>query len=281
MASNAKAAAPECNLTTRATSAQQVYDPFSSSDILLDVDISVTNNSEDKCTARYYLAPVNGTLALFKGIDRLTFRVEGPRGGGNLPETYGPFVLHLDSKETESITVRTTVPARQLVPRGDYYGDLAITAFGNGNQPITIASPPVTLRVRVPGRVEMTISGSISAPFPTGPSGGAAISFGEAATGSKNQVYVHVWANGEVSISLDSENRGRLKLLDSATDGFIDYSARFDGVPAPLSSRYSVRRAPPMTQAGGAYELAITLGDTRSKFAGTYKDVITVTVDQN
>lgn len=274
-------AAPDCDLSTRAVSAQQSYDPFGSSDVLLDVTISVTNGGSKACQARLYVAPVNGLLSLANGGDRLLYRIDGPHGGGHAPNSSGPFVVRPDPGATQSVMVRVIVPAQQVVSRGDYLSDLAVSAIAEGNTALPISGAPLTLRVRVPARVEMSISGTASTSFPAGASPGAAIAFGQAASGKSDRVFVHVWSNGGVSVSLDSANRGKLKLVGTAVDSTIDYAARFDGVPAPLTSRFTVQRTPPQNLTGASYELTVTLGDVRNKFAGVYKDTITVTVDQN
>jgi hypothetical protein len=179
------------------------------------------------------------------------------------------------------VDIPLLVPALQVVPRGDYLGQLEVRGIGEGNEPVTIGGGSSALRIVVPGRVEMSISGSAAAPFSDHGMAPASIDFGEAVTGAMQRVFVNVWSNGSVAVTLDSENHG--KLLHTADPSLrpIPYTARFDGVPVGLAAPFTVQRSPPASLSGASYPLAVTLGDVTGRFAGRYKDVITVTVDQN
>ncbi|QNE32430.1 hypothetical protein F1C10_11060 [Sphingomonas sp. NBWT7] len=277
------AAAPACSLVVRATPSQQVYDPFSAGNVIVDLPVLVRNSGSEGCEARFFLAPVNGLLSLANGGDRLLFRIDAPQGSVQRANAFGPFAVNVSPGGSQSFVMRIVIPAQQIVPRGDYLADFVLHGLDRDGVPLATPSPPFTVNVRVPGRVEMSITGSSNAAF-GGPSG-AGLNFGEAKTGKTERVFVHVWSNGSVNVSLASANGGKLLLAGSHGGDMrlssIGYTARFDGEDAALRTSFITSRSPSTARAGSSYELSVTLGDANGKFAGVYKDVITINVDQN
>jgi hypothetical protein len=127
----------------------------------------------------------------------------------------------------------------------------------------------------------MSISGTSAPPFSSHDMAPASIDFGTARSGATERVFVNVWSNGSVNVTLESANKSVLKLVDNESLPAISYAARFDGAPISLATPYLVQRTPPLSTTGASYELAVTLGDVSNKFAGRYRDVVTVTVNQN
>lgn len=276
------AQARECDLKTKASSAQKSYDPFSPSDTVLDVAVTVKNDGHGLCEARFFVAPINGRLALSLGGERIPYRIEGPRGGnGGFANEFGPFVATVPARSSASIAIRFTVPAQRVVPKGLYTSDLVVLGVGRGGERLDITGGAVILRAQVLGRVEMSISGTASPPISQSGMAAAGMDFGQARQGDSRRVFVNVWSNGSVSISLNSQNQGVLKLVGNEGLPPIGYSARFDGAAANIAGPFIVQRVPPLSLVGASYELQVTLGDVQNKFAGTYKDVISVSVDQN
>lgn len=276
-------AAEKCDLQAQVgAGAQAVYDPFASVETILNVTVRVTNDTDEACQARFYIAPVGGDLRLASGADDLSYRIDAPRGGGaGVPEERGPFLIRVPANSNASLDIPLIVPALQVVPRGDYLAQVEVRGIAEGNQPVRIGSGSAPLRVVVPARVEMSISGTAAPPFSDHSMAPASIDFGEAVSGATERVFVNVWSNGSVAVTLSSDNHGVLRHQGDASLPPIPYTARFDGAPVGLGAPFTVQRMPPASLAGASYPLALTLGDVSSKFAGRYKDVITVAVVQN
>ena len=276
-------AAGNCDLTaTLGPGAQAVYDPFATADTVLNVTVTAQNRGDSACQARFYVAPLGGELRLTSGANLLAYRIDAPRGGGaGLPQERGPFVLRVPSNSSSSINIPLIVPALQVVPRGDYIGQVDVRGIGEGDEPVSVTAGSAALRIVVPARTEMSISGTAAPPFSSHSMAPASIDFGEAVSGATQRVFVNVWANGSVAVTLSSENHGVLRHQGDSSLPPIDYSARFDGMPVALGAPFSVQRTPPASLAGASYPLAITLGNVAGHFAGRYKDIVTVSVDQN
>lgn len=274
----------DCQLTARPASggAQTLYDPFSPVDTVLNFEIEASNRGNKSCEAGFYVAPRKGDLRLSAGTASLIYRIEGAHGGGGgHANERGPFDAQVAAGSSRTVPIRLVIPAQQIVPQGDYLSELVLRGIGHGNNPIAFTGDNAVIRLVVPARVEMSISGTAAPPLSNQSMAPATIDFGTARTGAMERVFVNVWSNGGVSIRLESENQGKLELVDNKTLPAIPYSARFDGTQINLAAPHIVQRTPPLSTAGSSYEFAVTLGDVSGKFAGRYKDVVTVTANQN
>lgn len=275
---------PHCAMTARVAlgGAQMVYDPFAPLNTAIDLEVIVENPNDKQCNARIYAGPLNGDLRLSSGTSYLLYRVEGANGGGSiLPNGFGPFIAHVPAKGSRTVRMQFTLPAQQVALKGDYESQLIVRGLSEGNEPIDFTSENAWLRVRVPARVEMSISGTAASSLADAGMRPASIEFGQAHSGQTGRVFVNVWSNGSVNVSLDSENHGVLAHIENRALPPIPYSATFDGSPANLTSTYVVQRTPPLSTKGASYKFEVKLGDLSGKFAGRYKDIVTINVNQN
>lgn len=258
------------------------YDPFAAATEIADISVEVANTGDAPCPVRLFARSSTGGNMLLSDSDRLLYRFDnGGIGGGDAGET-GPFAATIRPGQKQSIDIRIVVPAQQIVPRGLYKTELALRLVGAGSDETAIVAGNAVLRVAVPSRVEMNISGAAtrgsSGPLSMAP---ASINFGEAHSGQSEHVFVNIWSNGSVNVALSSENHGMLRHIENPALPPIGYRTRFDGQAVSLASTVNLTRRPPSSLAGGSYELALTLGDIRQNYAGQYKDVITVSVTEN
>lgn len=276
------AVAQACDLSASASGSglQTVYDPFAPQNTVVDLRVSVTNSSDETCTGRFYVAPIDGQLNLSAGGQRLTYRIEGANSGA-LPNEYGPFTVSVPAGGSEKFSVQFTVQAQQVVPVGFYTSRLTLRGETPSNEPVPVGGSIPIITMAVPARSEVSISGAPSPSLTSIGMAPATINFPNAQAGQTGRVFVNVWANSSVQVRLTSENSGVMRNLQTPSLTPISYSATFDGVALPLASVQTLNRTPPMSVVGSSYELAITLGDTSQNFAGRYRDRITVDVDAN
>lgn len=280
----ALAQAQECVLTAQTSSSgsQVLYDPFAPRDSLVDLEITAFNEGDRGCPARFYIAPLNGALKLEGPTALLDYRVDGRRSGAAAAGAeFGPYTIDVPPGGSKSMTVRFSIPAQQVVPVGYYTTTLVVRGVTEADGAILMSGANPRLTAAVPSRVEMSISGAAAPPLSSQSMAPASIHFGNATGGQTGRVYVNVWANSNVLVSLTSENGGLLKNVQSPSLPPIRYSATFDGAALPLIGTQTLLRTPPLSVQGASYELAITLGDTTRNFAGRYRDRITVDVYAN
>lgn len=279
-----QARASDCTLTAQSNNSivQRSYDPFAFGNTVLDLEVKVRNLSRRGCQARVYVSPAGGALVLHSIGDKLHLRLDGNQGGGRARAgEFGPFVVQVPGGESVTVPVRLTIPAHQVVRSGHYSTLFGIRVEDREGNPAPLFGGLVAAVAKVPARAEMSISGTSLSDFSASTLAPANLAFGQAKTGSTRRVFVNIWANEAVTITLESENRGKLSLVGRDKLSPISYSARFDGRPVNLASTQNIRRAPSRSVAGTSYELALTLGSVESKFGGLYRDRITISVVEN
>jgi spore coat protein U-like protein len=104
--------------------------------------------------------------------------------------------------------------------------------------------------------------------------------FGILETDESQRIYLQVRANTTVAIELSSENEGVLKLDGAPGAAPIEYSLTFDGERGSGSS-WRTSRTPPLTLAGASYPIDVQIGAVEGRFAGRYRDTVTITVIPN
>lgn len=276
--------ASDCTLTARSSDSvvQRSYDPFAFGNTVLDLDVQVRNLSNRGCQARVYVSPAGGALALYAIGDKLNLRLDGNSGAGQARAgEFGPFIAQVPGGASVTVPVRLTIPAQQVVRSGRYSTLFSLRVESSNGDPAALFGGVIAAIAQVPARAEMSISGTSVSDFSASTLAPANLAFGEAKMGSTRRVFVNVWANESVTITLDSENRGKLNLVGREALSSISYTAKFDGSAINLASTQSFRRAPRRTVAGTSYELALTLGSLENKFGGLYRDRITVSVTED
>lgn len=272
--------AAACDLRAKASSAATTYEPFAPVDTAFDLTLAVSNDGDQPCVGRFFVAPANGLLRLTSGMTTLYYRIEAQRSGEvALPNAYGPFTVNVPARASRTTSVRFTIPAKQVLPKGEFAGELLIVGTDAEAKPIETGGP-VAIRVQFPARVEMGLAGTAAAAGGLGMAA-ASLDFREPRPGQTERLYLNVWANGSVTVSIHSRNRGLLRLVGHEGLAPIRYSLRFDGSPVPLAGAFAAPRTPPLDVAGGRYELAVTLDDLGNRYGGTYQDVLTISVNEN
>lgn len=273
--------AQACSLTAQVgSSAQVTYDPFSTTPTSADLVVIVRNSSDDACDARLFLSPVDGSAALRSEAYRLSYGDPQHRGSATAAGEFGPYRIQVPANGSETVRIPLTIEANQIVPRGQYLSDLTVRAISTTGEPLLPDAPNITFRANVPARVLMNIAGTIGTAPTRGRMAPPAIDFGTITQGATERVFVNVWANSSVSITIRSENGGELRRDGVDPRMPIRYQASFDGQPISLAAPHLTQRTPPLSIDGANYELAFTLLDA-GRLAGVYRDTVTVTVDEN
>ncbi len=106
----------------------------------------------------------------------------------------------------------------------------------------------------------------------------AIVDFGTLETGESKRLFIQVRGNSPALISLSSENQGAM--VHSLNPKWrVDYSVIVDGQISDLSSPLELKRSVKRNFRGSAYPMDINVGDVMGRFAGKYRDVITIDVN--
>ncbi len=189
------------------------------------------------------------------------------------------FRFERDETERE-ILVRLSMPAGQTVPAGVYSERITARLFDRRGGGRLTDERGLSLRAAVASRAEVNLARQPGLSFSAGRSYDV-VDFGELETGESRAIVVRVRSNAAYRISLESENLGQLVRRggSGAPSDRIAYSARLDGDGLDLTSPVLALRDP--LASGAAEELVfdVVIGDVGAARAGSYADLITVTVE--
>ena len=100
------------------------------------------------------------------------------------------------------------------------------------------------------------------------------LSFGEVSAGSVIRTAVFYQSNAAASITIQSQNRGRLVHTGQPT-AVIPYTLSYDGVPVNLATGAQISR-PFRGLLAVREEMVLTVAPGLNRFAGNYRDVLTL-----
>ena len=101
------------------------------------------------------------------------------------------------------------------------------------------------------------------------------LSFGEVSAGSVIRTAVFYQSNAAASITIQSQNRGRLLHTGQAAAAAIPYTLSYDGVPINLTTATQISR-PFRGLLAVREEMVLTVAPGLNRFAGDYRDVLTL-----
>ena len=101
------------------------------------------------------------------------------------------------------------------------------------------------------------------------------LSFGEVSAGSVIRTAVYYQSNAAASITIQSQNRGRLVHTVQGPLRAIPYSLAYDGIAVNLSSGAQINR-PFRGLLAVREEMVLEVAPGTNRFAGDYRDVLTL-----
>jgi len=266
-----------CELSLQPASASSVtHDPFSALSTQMSFAVSVTNRSAVACTASLVLAPPGGRYVLTSGSDQLAYQIRSPEGQYEGTQST-PITLSIPPEANRTVTFDAEIPRGVAAP-GLFVGEVEARLLSNQD---VLDRTTISLRASVSTKAQMTITGTRSAPRQNAGPNTALLDLGVLENGDQGTVFINVFANSSVKVTLQSENSGTLRLVSNTELPAIPYEAVFAGENVSLSTPVLVTKTPPLTAQGASYPLTITVPSIDGRYAGIYRDVITVSIDTN
>ncbi len=261
------------------------YDPFDGVARNVTFTVEFQNNGSDSCSVGVAVGrqASDPQRAFTKGGDRLIYSVK--LGGGEVANTLlspvGNVTLPGGAGKHATLTLKIEVPAGLIGPAGTYADVLVFRGYVVGGAPVALSGDrTATAYASVESRAEVNIAGaagSFGMPFAVDN-----LDFGVLATGAEKNAFVQVRATSSVTITVTSQNRGKLlhTLLKQHAPG-VPYALKLDAQAVNLSGSYSIDRAPPVTLDGVSYPMNVRIGNVSGLTAGQYQDVVTISVCPN
>ena len=256
------------------------YDPFDGVSRSTTFEVELKNNGPDACSLSIAVASQNmGNNRYFKdGGNQLRYVVEWTDGDdlpNNINSPRGWF--QLQAGQTKPVALRVKVPSGLIAPASTYDDTLTLRAYKAGSS--TQVGPERTAHADaiVEARAQVNIAGTSSSHF--GSFGVDQIDFHTLTTGETRDAIVQVRATKAVTISVSSQHAGILQHKVLASDPGVPYSMRLAGENVILTGPpFSLIRNPPVSLDGASYPMKLTIGDVAGRPAGTYQDMLTITV---
>ncbi len=250
-----------------------LLDLFESGSLPLRFDVNI-NADNTPCTVGLAISG----RSFQQGGNAVPFILKGISGSPSFTDDVGaPSMVTVPSNGPVDLQAILNGPV--FAPAGEYSAPLQLQLFSNG----TAVGSPYTynLPLSVKARAQVNIAGS-SGSFGSGGTMDK-VDFGQLETGESKTVYVQLLSNADVDVSFSSLNGLKLQHSDpSRQQTPIAYAAVFNGSSLPLTSPgaiYKVRRSADTSLSGSSLPLTLTVGTVQDNLAGTYQDIITITVD--
>jgi spore coat protein U-like protein len=188
----------------------------------------------------------------------------------------GTFAVRETEKELSCVIV---VPAGQIRPAGRYTDALRVNLYkGTPDKHVLSDSKSVVVSIPVEPVTELSLAQS-----------GAAfdakaalhkLDFGRLTRSKSLGLDLRVRSNSGYSITIESENGGRLKNLDERDTSTLPYELRIGGKQTDVQGAQVklMKSARQLDASGDRHDLQFSIGDLRGVTAGTYRDTITITV---
>jgi len=184
------------------------------------------------------------------------------------------FRVRNNNIRTKTFALTFSVVASQYADPGTYRLPLDIDLIDIASEEILNESKYI-IEITVGKKLQTNIAGANTNQDSN--SRFAVVNFGVLKTGDSRRISIQIRGNTLADINLSSENNGRL-IHTRESDLFVNYSVNVDGVSSELESPLNIIRSIDKTLRGTAYPMDIIIGNVEDKFAGKYRDIITVEV---
>lgn len=263
----------------------QGYDSFAALQYETDFVVTMENRGAEGCDGLVSFRVPGALIRLMDtGGASLSYEILGPTNtnsvitpAGNPIDRTEAVVLKLASGQSQQLAFRFRVPARQIAPAGTY-SQSAVIAFVETDD----NSLPVERSLEFIARVRSSMTLLLFSNSVTQRSGdgrSAVLDFDVLETGEQLSLSLLVVSNDPYTVDFLSENAGRLAHSILGDSQAIPYQLTLDGVPIPLGATPMGTAPRAATEAGGNQSrIAVRIGEVGTARAGTYEDVITVSI---
>lgn len=139
------------------------------------------------------------------------------------------------------------------------------------------AASPIHVVLVSPPRAQMNIAGAAGAFGQGAPV--SRVDFGELTTDKQRRVFLQIRANTTARLTIDSANKGYLKLTESSSpEDSVRYGANLNGTDIDLGQHYEAVLDLPRSIGGSSLPLDLRLDRVDAHMAGTYSDMITIEI---
>ncbi|MDB5702771.1 MAG: hypothetical protein JWL66_2970 [Sphingomonadales bacterium] len=269
----------QATIVTAPATVQIQYDAFDFTNRQAIASFELSSTSSETCVVDLALVKADHIAADDFTIGDTDVHVKATAdtaGGGVIQKGAGLWSVQVSSAARTRVTLRFDVAMGGVVQAGVHPEQLSLELRA-ADTVSSMNEVPLTIMLASPPRAQMNIAGATGT---FGSSGTVSeVDFGVMETGKVRHVFLQIRANTRAMLSIDSQNRGQLKLLDPEQGGDgIPYETELAGETVDLSQHWQREMAPPRTMAGTALPFDLTLGLVGPRRAGRYGDILTIMI---
>ena len=250
-----------------------LVEPFDGDTDQAFIEFEVTPAEQAPCASHIEVGPAEGfgwELIGPSGIAAPTFRLDDR-------ELSAAANLSAPTPEDGRVRLVMSLPDASFLSAGRYQTTLQAELFDDNGE---ILGPTrfIDAIVTAPSRAQINVAGGASA-FGTLPALDRIVLRPNGRGGAFGRAFLQVRANTDVNISLSSANAGRLMHMTNPSLT-IPYTLTVGGQSIPLADRAVIQHRPTPSIAGSNLAMDVQLTNNRGpRFAGRYRDVISITVE--
>ncbi len=243
------------------------YNPFSPTDSQTNVTLKIQNTGSQQCAFQLFIPPVYYPLQ-FGG--NLNFNlISSGMSASAADNTFSVSTGPLLSGQTASVSAILRISRGQYAASGVRSTTIGFTLAqaGASGSPLPLDRLELTLKCTIPALFEINIAGSGRV---------TTIDFGELMPSAKRTVVLQTRSTQDHKLEFTSEHRGYLVREGSLGDAIskVPYTLSIDGQAVAVSGGAFLEFKTNSRET--SHIMTVTLGDSRNKMAGTYKDVIII-----
>lgn len=272
------ATACDLNIEGAAQTWRIAFDPFAQDLAFRQFDVALVNQGGAPCVGVFATRLEAETYGLAQAgraervayalVDERTGVDITPRSGQSARQTGASSVALAPGERVLARFSATAAPTR-LLSAGVYAQTLDLVVETEDGLPL--AQRPVTLELDVASAAVMGLKGEVSRR-----TGAAVLDLGELTEGRRDMAAsVYVLSTEGYSVSITSANQGRLRL--GATEWFVPYGLALGDHVIDLAGGDRLEVVSREARSDD-YPLTISVGAVAGKRAGSYSDVLTLTV---
>ena len=272
---------PDCRLRIEAAVSSWVihgYDPFGTVPASDEFELTFVNEGTAQCRVRPSFDTDQQAFGLDQGsaprlpyllINRTGSEDVTPRTGRTLDSPARPLIV-IDPNSSRTVRFGFAVTTDNLAADGTFSQSLRLDAEEEDGG--VAASRQLTLGLDVKPAALVGLAGSF-----TRSEGRAVVDLGELKEGiAPIPLTLYVRSTRGFTISFESQNGGSLKL--PGTDWSVPYGIVVDDRSLPLGATANYTSSAGTELSRRAIPLRFSIGNTSEKRAGTYGDVITISI---
>ncbi len=260
------------------------YDSFSAVDFVAPLRLKLKNVGKTECKLALSFSSSSLVLKLGK---KLPYEILDENGTqlvklGQLDRAVQNEALNILNENflpgtSKDVSYLIRIPRGISLPVGTYDDKLLIRVFRTDDKRNIVGAPFEEKEIIISSQIFPKLSVNIA-----GGNRYGTLQFEELKEGDNKSIFIQTRSNQNYKLLLNSQNNGRLKRTSNLTNEtyYVNYKAFLDGELIQFSKNgIALTKKDAISLDGNTrHKLSITIGSTKNKRAGFYKDIVKIKI---